>query len=81
MLGIFVKYFGLSTMEVFNKFFNYLPLGPLVGVLSRHDRVGNLGPPKGTRNQVGIGFLYRPASLCSLLLNSKLDSWNRFLAP
>jgi hypothetical protein len=41
-------------MEVFNKFFNYLPLGPLVGVLSRHDRVGNLGPAMGT-----IGTKYR----------------------
>ncbi len=28
--------------------------------------VGNLSPPMGARNQVGIGLSYRPASLCSL---------------
>jgi hypothetical protein len=27
---------------------------------------GNLRPAMGARNQVGIGLLYRPASLCSL---------------
>ncbi len=37
----------------------------------------------GARNQVGIGLSYRPASLCTVawLLNSRLGSWNRFLAP
>jgi hypothetical protein len=45
-------------------------------------RVGNLNPAMGARNQVGIGLSYRPASLCSLaILNSRLGSWNRFLAP
>jgi hypothetical protein len=29
-------------------------------------RVGNLSPTMGARNQVGIGLLYRPASLCIL---------------
>jgi hypothetical protein len=28
--------------------------------------VGNLSPAMGARNQVGIRFSYRPASLCSL---------------
>ncbi len=28
--------------------------------------VGNLSPAMGSRNQVGIGLSYRPASLCSL---------------
>jgi len=50
-------------MEVSKKISNYLPL---VCVLSRQDRVGNLGPAMGTRNQVGIVLLYRPACLCSL---------------
>ncbi len=37
----------------------------------------------GARNQVGIGLSYRPASLLYVawLLNSRLGSWNRFLAP
>ncbi len=30
-------------------------------------RVGNLSPSMGVRNQVGIGLLYRPASLCSFV--------------
>jgi hypothetical protein len=28
--------------------------------------VGNLSPPMGARNKVGIGLSYRPASLCTL---------------
>ncbi len=63
-------------MEVYNKFLNYLPLGPLVGVLSRHDSVGNLGPAMGTRNQVGIGFCTGPPAYVAWLLNSRLGSWN-----
>ncbi len=30
--------------------------------------VGNFSPAMGARNQVGIGFSYRPASLCSLAI-------------
>ncbi len=34
------------------------------------------------RNQVGIEFSYRPASLCvAWLHNSRLSYWNRILAP
>ncbi len=45
-------------------------------------RVGNLIPAVGARNQVGIGLSYRPAAAhVAWLLNSRLGSWNRFLAP
>ncbi len=31
-----------------------------------HTRIGNLSPAMGAMNQVGIGWSYRPTSLCSL---------------
>ncbi len=72
MLGIFIPFFGVSTMEVSKKISNYLPLGPLVGVLSRHDRVGNLGPAMGTRNQSRhrVFVPVRQMKLGYLILNS-----------
>jgi hypothetical protein len=41
-------------------------------------RLGNLSPAgaMGTRNQVGIGSSYRPASLCSLATHStQFQTW------
>jgi hypothetical protein len=44
--------------------------------------VGNLSPAMGARNEEGMGLSYngRPAYV-AWLLNSRLGSWNRFLAP
>ncbi len=43
--------------------------------------VGNLSPAMGTRNQVGIGCRTGPPTYVAWLRNSRLGSWNRFLAP
>ncbi len=43
-------------------------------------RDGNLSSTMEDRNHVDIRLSYRPASLCSLLHNSRLGSWNRFFA-
>jgi hypothetical protein len=41
-------------------------LTTLVDSLQKEASADNLSPAMGARNQVGIGLLYRPASLCSL---------------
>jgi hypothetical protein len=41
-------------------------------------RVGNLSPTMGARNQ---GCRTGPPAIVAWLLNSRLGSWNRFLAP
>jgi hypothetical protein len=51
-----------------------------ISIFPPPNSVGNLSPAMGARDHVGIGLSYRPASLCSLAINSRLGSWNRFLA-
>ncbi len=52
-----------------------------IGLSYRPTSVGNFSPAMGARKQVSTGLSYRPASLRSLVLNARLGSWNRFLAP
>jgi hypothetical protein len=53
---------------------------PLVRQRGRQhlNRDGNF---MGARNQVGIGLSYRPPAYVAWLINSRLGSWNLFLAP
>jgi hypothetical protein len=43
--------------------------------------VDNLSPAMRARNQVGIGCSTGPPAHVAWLLNSRLGSWNQFLAP
>ncbi len=58
-----------------------IDIGKCVYALPRYSIVSVTFVAMGARNQVGTGLSSGPPAYVAWLLNSRLGSWNRFLAP